>query len=252
MKRAIVMAALLMASNCWAQEQAPGSQQAPSTQQLPRPAQEQSPTAAAQEPFIIPAGTRIPLTLTSPIETRTARPGDSVRALTSFPVTIGTQVMIPPGTYVQGTLEKVIKRNSYGYPALQIRFTHIVFVNGYAVLLEGEMAKMRDGNSGAILPESSAAERQGVEGFAFGGRLGFQQQPPTLPPLPQLGPSPAKVAGIAGGVTAAIVVTLILVGRHRGVDGLFDAGWQFEMILQSPLSLDADKVTEAIAGPVVR
>ena len=45
------------------------------------------------------------------------------------------------------------------------------------------------------------------------------------------------------------VVTLVLLGRHRGVDTLFDAGWQFEMILENPVSLDADRVAAAIAGP---
>jgi hypothetical protein len=238
--RLLAMAGLMIVSGCWAQEPPTISHQ-PAEQ-----VQEQSPAPAQQQTFMIPAGTRIPLTLTNPIRTRTAKPGDSVRAVTAFPVTIGTQVMIPPGTYVEGSLERVIKRDSTGQPALKVHFTRIVFANGYAIALEGEMAKARVENPGMSLPESSAAERQSAEGSAFGGGLGAQQQPP---PLPRLGPSPGKVAGIAIGATAAGVVTLVLLGRHRGADALFDAGWQFEMILRIPLSLDADRVVAAIAGP---
>ena len=237
--RLMAMAGLLIASGCWAQEP-PTIPQQPAEQ-----VQEQSPVPPQQKTFTIPAGTRIPLTLTNPIRTRTAKPGDSVRAVTTFPVTIGTQVMIPPGTYVEGLLERVIKRDSTGQPALHVHFTRIVFANGYAIAMEGVMAKMSVENPGASLPDSSGAERQSAEGSAFGGGLGSPQQPP---PLPRLGPSPAKVAGIAIGATAAAVVTLVLLGRHRGADALFEAGWQFEMILRIPLSLDADRVVAAIAG----
>jgi hypothetical protein len=238
--RLLAMAGLLIASGCWAQEP-PARPQQPAEQ-----SQEQTPAATQKETFTIPAGTRVPLTLTNPIWARTARPGDSVRAVTAFPVTIGTQVMIPPGTYVEGSLERVIKRDSRGYPALQAHFRRIVFSNGYALALEGTMAQARVETPGAVLLESSEAERQDAEGMKFGGGMGFQQQPP---PLPRLGPSPAKVAGIAAGTFAAGVVALVLLARHRGADVLFDAGWQFEMLLQSPLELDAERVAAAIAGP---
>ena len=238
--RLLALAGILVASGCWAQEP-PASPRRPAEQ-----GQEQSPESAQKETFTIPAGTRVPLTLTNPIWARTAKPGDSVRAVTAFPVTIGTQVMIPPGTYVEGSLERVIKRNSRGYPVLQAHFTRIVFSNGYAVALEGTIAQARAESRDAVSPQNSAAERQSAEGMEFGGGLGFQQQPP---PLPRLGPSPAKVAGIAAGTFAAGVVALVLLARHRGAYVLFDAGWQFEMILQSPLELDAERVSAAIAGP---
>jgi hypothetical protein len=67
-----------------------------------------------------------------------------------------------------------------------------------------------------------------------------------LPPLP--GPHYGPIIGTAAGGVAAIVVFAILAHRHRGDYALFDAGWQFEMILQSPLSLDAERVAAAMAG----
>lgn len=243
--RLLAMSGLLIASGCWAQEQPDSSQR------VPAQVQEQPAPAAQKQTFTIPAGTRIPLTLMNPIWAKTAKPGDSVRAVTPFPVTVGTQVMIPPGTYVEGSLEKVIKRDSTGYPALRAHFTKLVFVNGYAVELGGTIAQARAEIPGANLPDSFTAERQSVESMEFGGGLGPQPQsgptPPPLPPLP--GPHYGPIIGTPAGGVAALVILAIIAHRHRGDYALFEEGWQFEMILQNPLSLDADKVAAAISGP---
>jgi hypothetical protein len=242
--RLLAISGLLIASGCWAQEPPNGPQR------VAEQVQEQTPITAQKETFAIPAGTRIPLTLMNPIWAKPAKPGDSVRAVAAFPVTVGTQVMIPPGTFVEGSLDKVIKRDSTGYPALRAHFTKIVFANGYAVALEGTMAQAKAEFPGASLPVSLGAERQSAEGMEFGGGLGPQLQPgPTPPPLPPLpGPHYGPIIGTAAGGVAAIVVFAILAHRHRGDYALFDAGWQFEMILQSPLSLDAERVAAAMAG----
>jgi hypothetical protein len=50
---------------------------------------------------------------------------------------------------------------------------------------------------------------------------------------------------------AAVVVTGILLGRRhsRGEPADFDIGFQFEMILQTPLTLDGTRVAAAVSGP---
>ena len=255
--RLFAMAGLLVASGCWAQEPTPSPQQPP--------AQIQEPAAppAQKEPLTVPVGTRIPLTLANPIRTKTARSGDSVRAATAFPVTVGTEEMIPPGTFVEGSLERVIKKDASGQPALQVHFTRIVFANGYAVALDGAMVQARAVTPGNSSPEVSASTGQTVAsnetgtglGNALGGGMGFQQQPPTptLPPLPPLpGPHYGPIIGAAVGSAAVGVLLAVFAHRHRYDNALFDAGWQFEMVLQSPLFLDADKVATAIAIPSVQ
>jgi hypothetical protein len=54
---------------------------------------------------------------------------------------------------------------------------------------------------------------------------------------------------VAAGVTAAAIVTMILFGRgHGGGNGvLLDTGWQFEMVLQSPVSVNAASIAAAVA-----
>jgi hypothetical protein len=66
---------------------------------------------------------------------------------------------------------------------------------------------------------------------------------PTLPPLPQVGPSKAAVIGASIGGMAAIMVVSLLVWHHRGGNYLlFDSGWQFQMALATPLTLDLSRV----------
>jgi len=99
--RILVLVALLVTSTCWAQEPASNPQQPPSqAQALP-------PAASQKQTIVIPAGTRIPAQLASPVTTKLGRPGDSVRAVTTFPVTVDTELAIPAGSYIEGVIDKI-------------------------------------------------------------------------------------------------------------------------------------------------
>lgn len=81
--------------------------------------------------------------------------------------------------------------------------------------------------------------------FAMG-----QTQTPTLPPLPQVGPSPAVVGGAIAGGFAAFVIGMLVWAHHRANSydyAVFDVGWQFQMVLDSPVTLDAAQVAAATA-----
>src|SRR5258708_25138032 len=60
--------------------------------------------------IIVPAGTKVALTLTSPIWARSANVGDTIHSATSFPVAIGNEMAIPPGTYVEGKIDALRPR----------------------------------------------------------------------------------------------------------------------------------------------
>lgn len=238
--RILLILVLLTATACVAQEPAQDVPQA-----VP-PIRSQIPPEPDKHVLTIPAGTRVPLILTSPMRARAMRKGDSVRAVTAFPVTAGQQVAIPGGTYVEGVIDRMIKRGPTGSTGLEMHFTRIVFPNGYNVALENATAVAKAGSPGANIPESTASGSGSAAGYAEG----FQQPPPpTLPPLPKVGPSPGVVAGSVLGAGAAVTVVAVLLGRHRAGDIVFDSGYQFEMVLETSLMLDADRVADAMAGP---
>jgi len=58
----------------------------------------------------IPAGTHLALVLTQPVQTRYIRRGDDIYAQVTSPVDAENQVVIPPGTFVQGMVDKIERR----------------------------------------------------------------------------------------------------------------------------------------------
>jgi hypothetical protein len=287
--RILILAGMLAVSTCWAQQAPVIPQDAPATSSQQStllgatsqpdvgaaPGAAGSPQAATQvagsgQTVTIPAGARIPLRLVSQI-TGKARKGDAIRATTAFPVTVGTQMAIPVGSYAEGVIEKLNRRG----PTVQLRFTRIVFPNGYTVAIEGTnvQAKASAGNSNrrdsnANASVSSASHRAVVaqarlagfadapghvpyagyaEAFAGEGEPNAapppqQQQPPPLPPLHT---HTGLIVGLAAGSTAVVVVIALLAHRSPYGGVAFDVGWQFDMVLEQPATVDLASAAKA-------
>jgi hypothetical protein len=218
--------------------------------------------------ILVPAGTVIPLTLVDPIKHKTSKPGSSIRARVAFPITIGEQIAIPVGTYVEGTLNppppKGKGRNQpSNQPNVSIHFTRLLFANGYAVSLDAL-------NTALVTPlvldtpspnEYAALNRPKSYGPSADPeydplpRGQFPIVPPTPPapvnPYAHNGPTAAELAAFTVGPIAAIGLLFLFIhnGGQHGNYLLDDAGWQFQMTLQNPLSLDAANVAAAAAMP---
>ena len=227
--------------------------------------QEQAPVPPAFQPepesqapaqnrqFTIPAGTRIQVTLSSPIRTRAAHRGDAVHAVTAFPVALNGQVAIPAGTYLEGVLEKVLKHGPSGGPGLQIHFTRMVFSTGYTVSLQKATAVASNRSPMENVPAGSAPNTQGdstgpvLIPAAFGPTPQFP--PPTPTPILTPPPMPKSHIGAFIGLTVALAAAGLVGGilwtRHLRGDVIFDVGSPFEVILDSPVSLELDQVTAA-------
>jgi hypothetical protein len=211
-------------------------------------AQQPAPPAAGSPAITVPAGTKVPLRLTSPLGTKTAQAGDPVHAEAAFPVTAGNTVAIPPGTYVEGVIDEVTPHGRHA--GFSMHFTRMVYSNGYTVALSAATADTRAG-----LLRSGDLSAALADPFALAGGMAFQTigttQPPTVTQPSMPGPSKGLIIGLgAGGAVAATVVGVIL--ARRGGALYLKAGWRFEMVLADPLSLDAEKVAAAVANPVPR
>lgn len=196
----------------------------------------------------------------------------------------GAQLAIPAGTYVEGTIESVDKRGPSG-PTLQIRFTRILFANGYTVSVDANNSQAQ-----LIVPETDAnSEIDAMNGTSLTNEMGeaaplelasesephfslaaftpysesqfsqtAQRSPAQStgqpPPLHAPGPSIGTAVGISLGATAAVIVALVVLTHHGSNPSaaLFDTGWQFDMILQGPLTLDGASVANAIAATVAQ
>lgn len=180
------------------------------------------PAAASTNPkstITVPAGTKISLSLSRPLWARSAKAGDVVYSVTVFPVAVGNEMAIPPGTYVEGKID-ALKRPRWlaQHAEFQLHFTKLVFVNGYTVELADVLENLGSGGN-------QASSSNGVP-----AQLGLAEKANTP----------------AADIEAAVAHVYVEVTSSNDV--LLDNGAPIEMILQVPLRLDGDAVAGAVQG----
>src|SRR5687768_8786852 len=87
-----------------------------------------------QPPLVVPAGTAIPISLTSSISTKNARDGDGVYGKTIFPITVDNKIVIPEGSYVKGKVTEVKQAGRIkGKAELTLTFQTLVLPTGITI-----------------------------------------------------------------------------------------------------------------------
>jgi hypothetical protein len=235
-----------------AQQQAPptqaASQQPPAQDHAPPPAaplpnQPHMSLSQATEPagstFMLPPGTKLPLGLLRPL---TVKPGRDVYLQVTFPVSVNGQMLIPPGTYVQGMIDKLIRRDRRrDVLQFSIHSANLIFLNGYTVPIVGTVT-VGTTNAQALpaqLPTGDSS--QPVPAMAAVGLT-----PPDLPPLPKpgFGNAPRNIMIAMGVITVVGITAGVLLSRHG--DPEVETGTPLEIILPEPVFLDAARVNSAV------
>jgi hypothetical protein len=229
------------------------------TPAVPKPAQitlaslhdqAQEPSPAAKTMLTVPAGTRLSVAPVRWISLKHTRPGDNVNLQITFPVTNGNQMLIPPGTYIQGIVDKITRRDKHKYLLnVRMRSADIIFATGYTVTIPGSVfaepvvaqLTLPASPSGQSVPTLVAAGGSNIPVMTATG----SSTPPGLPPLPSLGNGPRNAiigVGIAAAVGTGVVVALAV---HRS-DVVMEVGMPMEITLPSPLFLEEDRVLAAV------
>jgi len=195
-----------------------------------------TPAVAAPGTIVVPAGTKVPLVLVQAISTKTARPGDNVYAQTNFPLALNNSIVIPSGTYVEGTVAKVKRAGRMGgHAELLFAFKSLLFPNGYMVYLPGAVDNMPGMESGKMKDKEGTIEGPGKKGkdaatiggtAATGGLIGLS--------------AGARGAGI--GAAAGGVLGLGIALATRNTEVRLPPGTNVEMVLQRPLVLEKDRL----------
>jgi type IV secretion system protein VirB10 len=198
-------------------------------------------------PAVIPAGTKIPLSLAQAISTKNAREGDPVYASTTFPFVVNDRILVPAGTYIQGKISRVQHAGrSKTRAELLLHFTSMIYPSGYTVMLPASVENTpgADDNSvkdkeGTIQADKDTGKRveDAAKGAAVGGTVG------SIGGLAAGGLNGARyggLAGIAGGVAWALL-------KH-GPDVKLPVGTSIEMEIQRAVPVDASRIQVARAG----
>jgi hypothetical protein len=202
--------------------------------------------AAGPKTYTVPAGTKVLLQLRSSINTKSAKAGDGVYLASTFPVVVGTRVMIPAGVYVQGTVDRVLRAGRVkGKAQLDMHFTSIIFPNGTVVEIPGmvnaipgaKQQTVKDNGEGTIEQSGGKGKNAGeVAKIAIptGGTIG------SIGGLEGGHPIVGGIAGVAAGLATTGIVALFT----RGADVDIESGTQVEMVLQRPLLLQDNNLSQ--------
>jgi len=199
---------------------------------IPNPAG--SPAGAASQPpqteIVVPAGTKIPLTLINSLSTKHSSDGDRVYLQTSFPIVVDGRIVIPRGSYVTGTVTEAKRPGKVkGKGEIFLRFDSLTLANGTT----------RDFRSRVGGTDASEGQFDRAEGKIKGdGNKGKDAR--TVATTTGAGASVGAIAGGAAGhggmgagigAAAGAAAGLAAVMLSRGSDLVLPRGTSFEMVL---------------------
>jgi len=190
--------------------------------------------ATAASTRTVPAGTVIPVNLTSRISTKHANEGDGIYAQTAVPIAINGEILIPAGTFIRGKIGHVKQPGRIkGRAELTFSFQNMTLPTGatydiYASLAgtggnverKGEATVVADkGNDGEeVLTDGAKGAGTGaVVGGVYGGGVGGAVR----------GAAVGSAAGAAGSGLAALI--------RRGDPLVLEPGTMIEIVLDRPL-----------------
>jgi hypothetical protein len=134
---------------------------------------EPTPPPPPPQPFVVPAGTEIPVILTSTINSRVANPGDEFEGSVATDILVDGEAAIPKGSGVTGTVVNSKKQGTFkGQADLAVKLTRLqVRGKGYVVASSTYAATQKGkGKRTAAVTGGGAAIGALIGGLAGGGK----------------------------------------------------------------------------------
>lgn len=198
--------------------------------------------------LVIPAGSKVPLSLAQAISTKNAREGDAVYAQTVFPFVLNDRILIPAGTYIQGKISHTDKAGRAGGKRAEIliHFTTLIYPSGYTIMLPASVQNtpgaddkgVKD-SEGSIQQDKDTGKRveDAAKDAAVAGTVG------SIGGVAAGGLSGARIGGAAG-LAAGVAWALL---KH-GPELKLEVGTSIEMEIQRDITVDANRIQVAKAG----
>ena len=191
---------------------------------------------------VVDPGTRIPLSLINSITTKHAAEGDRIYLETVFPILVGGKIVIPPGSYVAGTVTQVKRPGRMkGRGEIYLRFDTLTLPNGVTRdfrarvgQLDGRASEELDKTEGKIKSEGnkSGDARTVAEGAASGASIGAIAG--------SIGGSAGMGAGLGAAAGAAAGLAGVLLSR--GPEAVLSKGTTMEMVLDRPIRYEESEL----------
>src|SRR6267154_1454378 len=207
--------------------------------------------SAQSKNYLVDTGTHVPLSLINSVSTKNAVTGDRVYLETVFPILVDGKIVIPPGSYVAGTITDVQRPGKLkGRGEFHLRFDSLTLPNGttrdfraHVTGLDGRASEELDHKEGTIRSEGNKAGdvRTVGETTAAGASIGALAG--------SISGAPGMGAAIGAGAGAA--AALMGVMFTRGPDAVLAKGTTIEMILDRQVRFAEDELdfSSALSRP---
>ncbi len=193
----------------------------------------------------LPAGTHLPLVLENAISTRSTRSGDPVYFQTLYPVILNGKILVPAGSWVNGTVTEAKRAGRIkGRAEIMMHLTTLILPNAYVVSLVASPADAGTGgnettdNEGRIKGDTEKGRDAGtvIDTTMAGAGIGA------------IAARTPSGAGIGAGIGAAAGLAAVLLSR--GPDAELPRGTTLDAVLDHTIMLDASKVDFKSPGQV--
>lgn len=184
----------------------------------------------------IPAGTHVLLRMVNSVSTRTAKAGDSVYLQTASPIAADGQILVPVGTYVQGTVAEAKRSGRVkGRAEIALHLDTLTFSSGKAVKIgaphvdsvdSGQSGQKVEGNEGVVKQSSSKLQDLGQIAILAG----------TGAAIGGIADQGWKGAGIGGAAGGAVGLARTLLTRGHEVD--LRVGSTLDVVFDRPLTIE--------------
>jgi len=189
----------------------------------------EAPARPAPTEYKVPSGTHILLTLTSPVSTKNSKDGDHVYLQTAVPVAEEGHIVIPRGSYVQGSVNKskaAGRGNNKG--ELYIRFDSLTLPNGVSRDFHARLTSA-DAANGTVDPDEGKINGTGrnTDGGKVARDVGIGSMGGVL-----VGSAAGHpITGLGAGAAAGLAAVLL----SKNQDVMLPRGTSVEMVLDRDL-----------------
>jgi hypothetical protein len=165
----------------------------------------------------IPKGTHVLLRMMNSISTRTATEGNQVYLQTATPVAVNNRIVIPPGTYVQGSVSHSKRSGRVkGRAELGIRLESMTFADGKMLKISPRLSEVDSGASGQKVDDSESQVKAAGSRGKDAGEVAILAG--TGAAIGGIADRSFRGAGIGGGVGTAVGLARVLLSRGNEVE----------------------------------
>ncbi|MGH8245500.1 MAG: hypothetical protein ACREUU_03605 [Gammaproteobacteria bacterium] len=197
---------------------------------IPGFAQEPQPAPPTMTEFVVPAGTRLPVVLTTFLNSRSSQVGDAFYGETNYPIWIQQRLVIPRGSLVKGVVSHVQRPGKIkGKGQIAIRFENILLPNGVSRDLTAALSAIHGPGAEKIDRQSETVEMDSSKGRDTAQVMGPAGEGAIIGAIAGRGMG----AGIGAGAGGAVGLATVLLTRGREL--VLEPGTEFELELKQPL-----------------